>query len=127
MDSKWIWVGLATVATGLVVWVFVKMLFGDIREHLYGGLNAEAKVQLSHLCDLEKDYYSLHRTYSMSLDSIGFIEDSEDGSKFVYEVGFADSSRFIARAFCKADYDKDRQQLSWEIRESCTPVMISED
>lgn len=127
MDSKWIWIGLATVAAALIVWVFVKLLFGNISDHLYKGLHAEANVQLSRICELEGNYHQTHRVYTSNLDSIGFYEDSEDGSKFIYEVGLADSNRFIARAFCKEDYDRDKDQLTWEIREDCKPVMISED
>lgn len=127
MDSKWIWISFATLAAGLIVWVFVKLLFGNISDHLYVGMHAEAKVQLSHICDLEKDYHQKHLQYTMDFDSIGFYEDANDGSKFVYEIGLADSNHFIARAFCKEDYDKDKQQLTWEIQETCEPVMISED
>lgn len=127
MDSKWIWIGLATIAAGLVIWVLVKLLFGNISDQLYEGINAEAKVQLSHLCDLEHHYHQLHQAYTQDLRAIGFYEDPEDGSKFVYEVGLADSNHFIARAFCKEDYDQDQQQLTWEIREDCVPRMVSED
>ncbi len=127
MDSKWIWIGIATVAVGLIIFVFVKMLFGNISEQMYVGMHAEAKVQLSHICDLEKKYHQNHQTYTTDLELIGFYEDMEDGSKFVYEVGLADSTRFIARAFCKDDYDQDKQQLTWEIKETCEPVMLSAD
>lgn len=127
MDSKWIWIGLATVAAGLIVYVFVRLLFGNISDQMYVGMHAEAKVKLSHLCKLEKRHFEQHRVYSQDLEAIGFYEDPDDGSKFVYEVGFADSSRFVARAFCKEDYDQDRQQLTWEINESCEPVMLSAD
>jgi hypothetical protein len=127
MDSKWIWIGLATLAAGLIVYIFVKILFGSISEQLYVGINAEAKVQLSHICDLEKHYHGSKGSYTQDLKAIGFYEDPEDGAKFVYEVGLADSSHFIARAFCKEDYDQDKRQLVWEIKENCEPVMISED
>ena len=127
MNTKWMWIGLATAGAGLVIFVFVKMLFGDISNHLYEGLHAEAKVQLSRICDLESIHHKKNGRYTADLEEIGYYEDAEDGSKFVYEVGLADSSHFIARAFCKADYNKDKKQLTWEIREDCQPVMISED
>ena len=127
MDSKWIWIGLATAAAGLIIYVFVRMLFGSISDQMYDGMHAEAKVQLSHICNLEKDYHQKHHTYTTDMKAIGFVEDLEDGSKFLYEVGLADSNRFIARAFCKEDYDQDKQQLTWEIKETCEPVMLSAD
>ena len=127
MDSRWIWISLATLAAGLIVFVFVKMLFGSISDQLYVGMHAEAKVQLSHLCDLEKRYHDAHQAYTQDLEAVGFYEDANDGTKFVYEVGLADSNRFIARAFCKEDYDQDKQQLTWEIKENCELVMVSED
>lgn len=127
MDSKWIWIGLATVAAGLIVFVFVKMLFGSINDQLYEGINAEAKVQLSHLCDLEHHYHETHGQYSQDLKALGFDEDPNDGSKFVYEVGSADSSHFVARAFCKSDYDQDKEQLTWEVKEDCVPALVSAD
>jgi hypothetical protein len=127
MNSKWIWIGSAVVAAALIVWVFVKLLFGNIADHLYEGLHAEAKVQLTHICELEEQYHQKNKVYTQDLQKMGFYEDSEDGSKFVYEIGLADSTRFIARAFCKEDYDRDQDQLTWEIREDCVPKLVSED
>jgi hypothetical protein len=127
MNSKWIWIGLATVAAALIVWVFVRLLFGNISDHLYEGLHAEAQVQLNRICELQQQYHQKHQVYTQDLEAMGFYEDPEDGSKFVYEVGLADSSHFIARAFCKKDYDRDQNQLTWEVREDCKAKMVSED
>lgn len=127
MNSKWIWIGLAMLALGGVVWVLVKMLFGDISDQLYVGINAEAQVQLTQICKLEQDHYATHRVYSMDLEGIGFYQGKDDGSKFIYEVGLADSNRFVARAFCREDYDEDKQQLTWEVKNDCVPRKISED
>ena len=127
MNSKWILVAAAAVALTGVTWVLVTMLFGNINDELYTGINAEAQVQLSRICDLEKEYFAKHQVYQADLDSIGFYQGGDDGSKFVYEVGLADSSRFIARAFCREDYDADKQQLTWEVQKDCLPRMISAD
>jgi hypothetical protein len=127
MNSKWIWIGMAMIALGGVTWVLVAMLFGDISDHLYVGINAEAQVQLTHICDLEKDYHDTHKTYSQDLEAIGFYQSDDDGSKFVYEVGLADSNRFIARAFAREDYDQDKDQLTWEVQVDCVPRKIAED
>ncbi len=61
MNSKWLWIGSAVVALAGVIWVLVVMLFGNISNQLYDGINAEAQVQLSHICDLEKEYFEAER------------------------------------------------------------------
>jgi hypothetical protein len=127
MNSKWIWIGLAVLAFGGVIWVLVNMLFGSISDQLYEGINAEAQVQLTRICDLEKDYFEQHKVYEMDLEKIGFYQSDDNGSKFVYEVGLADSNRFIARAFAREDFDQDKLQLTWEIVGDCVPRMISGD
>jgi type IV pilus assembly protein PilE len=127
MNSKWIWIGAATVVLGGMIWVLVVMLFGSISNELFDGLNAEAQVQLTHICDLEKSYLEQHGTYEADLETIGFYQSEDDGAKFVYEVGLADSSRFIARAFAREDYDLDKQQLTWEVRPDCVPRKIEDD
>ncbi len=127
MNSKWILIGAAAIALSAVTWVLVTMLFGNIKDELYTGINAEAQVQLSRICDLEKEYFAKHQVYHAELDTIGFFQGGDDGSKFVYEVGLADSNRFIARAFCRDDYDADKQQLTWEVQLDCVPRMISAD
>jgi hypothetical protein len=127
MNSKWVWIGLAVVALGGVTWILVVMLFGNISDHLYKGLHAEAQVQLTLICDLEHDYFEQNQVYTQDLEAIGFYQSAKDGAKFDYEVGLADSTRFIARAFAREDYDQDKQQLTWEVKTDCTPIMLSED
>ncbi len=127
MNQRWMWIGLSVIAIFGVVWVLVKMLFGSISDELYVGINAEAQVQLTRICDLEKDYFEQHKVYHKDLETIGFYQSDDDGSKFVYEVGLADSSRFIARAFARDDYDQDKVQLTWEVKLDCVPRMISGD
>jgi hypothetical protein len=127
MNARWIWISLSVVAFGGIIWVMIKMLFGNISNELYEGLNAEAQVQLTQICDLEKVYFERNKVYEADLEKIGFYQSDDDGSKFVYEVGLADSTRFIARAFARDDYDRDRSQLTWEVRPDCVPRKIEED
>jgi type IV pilus assembly protein PilE len=128
MNNRWIWIGVAMLALGLIIWVLVTMLFGNVKGHLYDSINAEAQVQLSRICELEGDYKAAKGTYTQDLEGIGFYQGENDGSKFVYEVGIADSGRFVARAFAVEDYDRDQVQLTWEISSSdCIPRQLEED
>jgi hypothetical protein len=84
-------------------------------------------MQLSHICDLEQAHRQAHGSFTKDLAKIGFYQDKEDGNKFIYEVGLADSNRFLARAFAKTDFDKDKEQLVWETNEGCVLRKISDD
>lgn len=115
------------MALGGMIWVLVVMLFGNIKNEMFESINAEAQVQLSHICDLEQAYFESNKTYTQDLERIGFYQSDDDGSQFIYEIGLADSSRFIARAFARKDYDLDKQQLTWQIKNDCVLQMIEED
>ena len=127
MKSKWVMILLVVGGVGGIIWILILMLFGDISSQLYDSLGVEAKVKLSHICDLEKAAFERNGVYSMDMESIGFYQGDNDGSRFTYEIGLADSVGFVARAFAIKDYDQDKQQLIYQIAEDCKIVQISED
>ncbi len=127
MKSKWMMILLIVGAAGGVIWILILMLFGDISAQLYDSLEVEAKVKLNHICDLEKAAFEKNGVYSIDMEAIGFYQGENDGSRFTYEIGLADSVGFVARAFAIKDYDQDQQQLIYQVEQDCNIVQISED
>lgn len=127
MKSKWTVILLVLGATAGIVWVLVLMLFGDISAQLYDSLEAEAKFKLSYLCELQTAEFKRNGKYSTDMEAIGFYQGNDDGSRFTYQIGLADSVGFVARAFATTDYDQDQERLIFQIAEDCNFEKISED
>lgn len=127
MKSKWMVIILVVGGVGGMIWILILMLFGDISAQLYDSLGVEAKVKLNRICELEANYFEKNGLYSIDMEKIGFYQGKDDGSRFTYEIGLADSVGFVARAFAIKDYDQDQQQLIYQVEEDCQIVQISED
>ena len=93
--------------------------------------STEAKMQLKHLCTLQKTYYLEHARYGPDGKSIGFeqaaLEDMGGTAKYRIEVVEAGAQSFSAQAVAVVDFDGDGQMNIWEITQNCQPVEIVED
>ena len=114
-------------AVGGIIWILILMLFGDISKQLYDSLAVEAKVKLNYICELEAAEFAKNGRYSADMEAIGFYQGEDDGSRFTYEIGLADSLGFVARAFAIKDYDQDQQQLIYQVEQDCKIVLIQKD
>lgn len=107
--------------------MLILMLFGNARTHLYASLDVEAKMKLSYICELETAHKSKTGSFTLNMEEMGFFQGENDGSRFIYEVGLADSLGFVARAFATQDYDQDQVRMIYEVTERCEIVQIQED
>ncbi|HLN74512.1 MAG TPA: type II secretion system protein [Prolixibacteraceae bacterium] len=79
----------------------------------------EAKMQLTHLHNLEKNYFYMYSKYSSDFNEIGYEHEklvSEDGNaNYKIEILDASLTTFKARATAVADFDGDGTFNVWEI------------
>lgn len=93
--------------------------------------STEAKMQLKHLCTLEKTYFLEHSSYSKELKSVGFeqapLQDLGGTAKYRIEVVEAGTNVFRAQAISVVDFDGDGQMNIWEVDQTGRPQEVVED
>jgi type IV pilus assembly protein PilE len=81
----------------------------------------EAKIQLRHICQLEKTSFFLNSAYSTNMEEIGFEQASlvPDGGNANYKITITEASNkgFVATATAVTDFDGDGVFNVWEINE----------
>lgn len=81
----------------------------------------EAKLQLTHLHTLQKQYFYLNSRYSSDINEVGFEQELlvTAGGNANYKIDLVDASPsgFKARATAVIDFDQDGQINVWEIDE----------
>lgn len=91
----------------------------------------EAKIQLKHIANLEKQYFYLNSKYSISFDEIDFEKPitvkNNGNANYTYEIIDVRSNNFKARATAVVDFDGDGQINVWEIDKSGRPEQITKD
>ncbi|WP_317169980.1 type IV pilin protein [Mucilaginibacter inviolabilis] len=83
--------------------------------------STEAKLQLTHVQTLEKNYFYEHSKYSKDLTEIGFIQDklsteSKDAhANYRIEIVSASNTGFTARATAVVDFNGNGTFNVWEM------------
>lgn len=79
----------------------------------------EAQNMLSHVYNLEKNYFYRHSRYSNNFDEIGFVKELTitEGGQAVYDISIIEASNntFRAKAVAASDFDGDNIFNEWEI------------
>lgn len=91
----------------------------------------EAKMQLTHLQNLEKNYFYMYSKYSADFNEIGFEHEkliTEDGNaNYKIEILEASMTQFKARATAVADFDGDGSFNVWEIDQDKKLIEVTKD
>lgn len=91
----------------------------------------EAKLQLTHLHTLEKQYFYMNSRYSNNLTEVGFEQEnlvtSGGNANYKIEIVEASPTTFKARATAVVDFDQDGQINVWEIDHSKMLKEITKD
>lgn len=114
-----------------ILGILVLMAFPVVMPLFQRARSTEAKIQLKHLCTLEKTYFLENAKYSKDLKAIGFeqapLEDAGGTAHYRIEVAEASNGDFLGRAIAVTDFDGDGQMNIWEVSKTCQPKEIVED
>lgn len=122
-----IWWGLGIIGLILTAWVTYLFVLAPLPPRFKQDWTAEAKVQLSRLCELQRTFHSQHGRYTDTLSLIGYYQEESDGGKYWLEVDAYDSTDFLAHAYARKDFDDDGEQSVWEIKKDCKPRELNAD
>ena len=93
----------------------------------------EAKLQLAHVHELEKEYFYEHSKYSKDLTEIGFIQEplsteSKAGrANYRIEITDATSTTFTATATAVVDFNSNGTFNVWQIDQDKTLKEVTPD
>lgn len=114
-----------------ILGILVLMAYPVVMPIFQKAHSTEAKIQLKHLCTLQKTFFLEHATYSKELRDIGYeqapLQDLGGTAKYRIEITEASSSAFTAQAISVVDFDGDGQMNIWEVNQGCQPREVVED
>ena len=91
----------------------------------------EAKMQLTHLQNLEKNYFYMYSKYSTDFNEIGFEQEklvTQDGNaNYKIEIMEATMTHFKARATAVADFNGNGIFNVWEIDQDKKLIEVTKD
>lgn len=93
----------------------------------------EAKLQLTHVQELEKNYFYEHSKYTKDLGDLGFIQeplstDNKDGrANYRIEITDATNTTFTAKATAVVDFNGNGVFNVWEINQDKTLTETTKD
>ena len=93
----------------------------------------EAKLQLTHVQELEKNYFYEHSKYTKDLGDLGFIQeplstDSKDGrANYRIEITDATNTTFTAKATAVVDFNGNGVFNVWQINQDKTLTETTKD
>lgn len=92
---------------------------------------SEAKLQLSHIANMQTQYFYINSKYSNELSKIDYIPPitvKENGpANYEYEIIEASTTNFKARAQAVIDFDGDGIFNTWEITKTGKPEEVIPD
>jgi type IV pilus assembly protein PilE len=114
-----------------ILGILVLMAFPVVMPLFQKARSTEAKIQLKHLCTLQKTYFLENARYSKELKEIGYqqaeMNDAGGTAHYRIEIVEAGGSTFLGRAVSMTDFDGDGQMNIWEVDQSCQPKEVVED
>ena len=91
----------------------------------------EAKMQLTHLQNLEKNYFYMYSKYSIDFNELGFEQEKliTEGGNANYKIEILEASmtQFKAQATAIADFDGDGAFNVWAIDQDKKLVEVTKD
>jgi len=105
----------------VIIGILILLALPNLMPLITKAKSTEAKIQLEHLCTLQKNFFYEKSKYSNDLNEVGFVQekltsDGKDG-KANYKVSIvsATNTGFVGRATAVTDFDGDGVFNVWEI------------
>jgi len=115
----------------VIIGILVLLALPRIMPLISKAKSTEAKLQLSHLYNLEKSYYYLNTSYSTDMNSIDYEQEklttSGGTANYRIEVVSASKKNFKATATAVEDFDGDGVYNIWEIDQDKNLREITKD
>lgn len=115
----------------VIIGILVLIALPNLMPLISRAKSTEAKMQLTHLHNLQKNYFYMYSKYSADFEVIGFEQEklvSEDGNaNYRIEITEASATSFKARATAVADFDGDGTFNVWEINQDKQLIEITKD
>ena len=103
----------------VIIGILVLIALPNLLPLISRAKSTEAKMQLAHVFNLEKNYFYMYSKYSSDLEELGFKQEplvtSNGNANYKIEIVGSTSNTFKVRATAVADFDGDGILNVWEI------------
>ena len=115
----------------VIIGILILIALPNLMPLISRAKSTEAKMQLTHLQNLEKNYFYTYSKYSSDFTEIGFEQEKlvSEGGNANYKIEILDATMtgFKARATAIADFDGDGAFNVWEIDQDKKLVEVTKD
>ncbi len=115
----------------VIIGILILIALPNLMPLISRAKSTEAKMQLTHLYNLQKNYFYMYSKYSPDFVEIGYEHEkltSENGSaNYRVEILEATMTAFKARATAIVDFDGDGNINVWEIDQEKNLVELIKD
>lgn len=115
----------------VIIGILILIALPNLMPLISRAKSTEAKMQLTHLQNLEKNYFYTYSKYSTDFTEIGFEQEKlvSEGGNANYKIEILDATMtgFKARATAVADFDGDGAFNVWEIDQDKKLVEVTKD
>lgn len=115
----------------VIIGILILIALPNLMPLISRAKSTEAKMQLTHLQNLEKNYFYTYSKYSSDFTEIGFEQEKlvSEGGNANYKIEILDATMtgFKARATAVADFDGDGAFNVWEIDQDKKLVEVTKD
>lgn len=103
----------------VIIGILVLIALPNLMPLISRAKSTEAKMQLAHVFNLEKNYFYMYSKYSADLEELGFKQEplvtANGNANYKIEIVGSTSNTFKIRATAVADFDGDGIFNVWEI------------
>lgn len=115
----------------VIIGILILIALPNLMPLISRAKSTEAKMQLTHLQNLEKNYFYTYSKYSIDFNEIGFEHEKlvNEGGNANYRIEILEASMtgFKARGTAIADFDGDGAFNVWEIDQDKKLVEVTKD
>jgi type IV pilus assembly protein PilE len=117
----------------VIIGILVLLALPNLMPLITKAKSTEAKIQLAHIQELEKNFFYEHSKYSKDLGEIGFIQeplstDNKDGrANYRIDITNATNTTFTATATAVVDFNGNGTFNVWQIDQDKTLKEVTPD